>query len=66
MDRGKGMKRSSMVDGYGIPPDRVLAAASRHDSPQLAPTLDKLGPLPEMTSGSTSTPGTTPRPPAMS
>jgi transposase len=42
VDRGKqGMKRSSMTDGYGIPQDRVLAAASRHDSPLLAPTLDK-------------------------
>jgi transposase len=34
VDRGKqGMKRSSMTDGYGIPLDRVLAPASRHDSP---------------------------------
>ncbi len=43
------MKRSGMTDGYGIPLDRVLAAANRHDSPLLAPTLDKLdelGPLP--------------------
>jgi transposase len=51
VDRGKqGMKRSSMTDGYGIPLDRVLAPASRHDSPLLAPTLDKLadlGPLPD-------------------
>lgn len=51
VDRGKqGMKRSSMVDGYGIPLDRVLAGANRHDSPLLAPTLDKLdglGPLPD-------------------
>jgi transposase len=50
VDRGKqGMKRSSMTDGYGIPLDRVLAPASRHDSPLLAATLDKLdeaGPLP--------------------
>ena len=50
VDRGKqGMKRSLMTDGYGIPLDRVLAPASRHDSPLLAPTLDKLselGPLP--------------------
>jgi len=50
VDRGKqGMKRSLMTDGYGIPLDRVLAAASRHDSPLLAATLDKLadlGPLP--------------------
>jgi transposase len=44
------MKRSSMDDGHGIPLDRVLAGANRHDSPLLAPTLDKLdglGPLPE-------------------
>ena len=51
VDRGKqGMKRSAMTDGYGIPLDRVLAAASRHDSPLLAGTLDKLadlGPLPD-------------------
>jgi transposase len=51
VDRGKqGMKRSSMVDGRGIPLDRVLAGANRHDSPLLAPTLDKLddvGPLPD-------------------
>ena len=50
VDRGKqGMKRSSMTDGYGIPLDRVLAGANRHDSRLLAPTLDKLdelGPLP--------------------
>jgi hypothetical protein len=51
VDRGKqGMKRSSMTDGYGIPLDRVLAPGSRHDSPLLAATLDKLedlGPLPD-------------------
>lgn len=44
------MKRSSIVDGRGIPPDRVLAGANRHDSPLLAPTLDKfddVGPLPD-------------------
>jgi transposase len=50
VDRGKqGMKRSSVVDGYGIPLGRVLAGANQHDSPLLAPTLDKLddlGPLP--------------------
>jgi hypothetical protein len=50
VDRGKqGMKRSSMTGGYRIPLDRVLAPASRHDSPLLALTLDKLnelGPLP--------------------
>jgi transposase len=51
VDRGKqGMKQSSLVDGYGIPLDRVLAPASRHDSPLLTPALDKLdelGPLPD-------------------
>lgn len=51
VDRGKlGYKRSIMVEGRGIPLGRVLAPASRHDSPLLAPTLDKLdetGPLPE-------------------
>ncbi|WP_372470753.1 IS5 family transposase [Nonomuraea aurantiaca] len=52
VDRGKqGMKRSLMVDGYGIPLGRVLAGANRHDSPLLASTLDKLddlGPLPDV------------------
>jgi transposase len=51
VDRRKlGMKRSLMVDGRGIPLDRVLAPANRHDSPLLAPTLGKLaelGPLPD-------------------
>ena len=51
VDRGKlGMKRSLLVEGRGIPLDRVLAPANRHDSPLLAPTLDKLGelgPLPD-------------------
>ena len=51
VDRGKqGMKRSSMTDGPGISLDRVLAPANRHDSPLLAPALDKLddlGPLPD-------------------
>lgn len=51
VDRGKqGLKRSGMTDGYGIPPGRVLAGANRHDSPLLAPTLDRLddlGPLPD-------------------
>ncbi|MEE1743814.1 IS5 family transposase [Streptomyces sp. JV184] len=50
-DRGKrGLKRSGMTDGYGIPLGRVLAGANRHDSPLLAPTLDlleHLGPLPD-------------------
>ena len=31
------------MEGYGIPLGRVLAPANRHDSPLLAPTLDKLG-----------------------
>jgi transposase len=47
--RKQGMKRSLMVEGYGIPLGRVLAGANRHDSPLLAPTLnhlDDLGPLP--------------------
>jgi len=37
VDRGEqGLKRTSMIDGYGIPLDRVLAGANRHDSPLLA------------------------------
>ncbi|MFF2014179.1 IS5 family transposase [Streptomyces sp. NPDC058195] len=51
VDRGKqGLKRSGMTDGYGIPLGRVPAGANRHDSPLLAPTLDRLddlGPLPD-------------------
>jgi transposase len=51
VDRGKqGLKRSGMTDGYGIPLGRILAGANRHDSPLLAPTLDRLhdlGPLPQ-------------------
>ncbi len=51
VDRGKpGMKRSLLAEGRGIPPGRVLAPASRHDSALLAATLDKLGdvgPLPD-------------------
>jgi transposase len=43
--RKQGMKRSLLVDGYGIPLGRVLAGAHRHDSPLLAPTLDKLDDL---------------------
>lgn len=50
VDRGKlGYKRSLLTEGKGIPLGRVLAPANRHDSPLLAPTLDKLaevGPLP--------------------
>ncbi|MBO3751066.1 hypothetical protein J5X84_33760 [Streptosporangiaceae bacterium NEAU-GS5] len=39
------MKRSLVVEGRGIPLGRVLAGANRHDSPLLAPTLDKLDDL---------------------
>lgn len=46
VDRGKqGLKRSGMTDGYGIPLGRVLAGANRHDSPLLAPILDRLDDL---------------------
>ena len=48
--RKQGMKRSLLVEGYGIPLGRVLAGAHRHDSPLRAPTLDlldDLGSLPE-------------------
>jgi transposase len=48
--RKQGMKRSLLVEGYGIPLGRVLAGAHRHDSPLLGPTLDllaELGPLPD-------------------
>lgn len=48
--RKQGMKRSVLVEGYGIPLGRVLAGAHRHDSPLLEPTLDELedlGPLPD-------------------
>ena len=47
--RKQGMKRSLLVEGYGIPLGRVLAGANAGDSPLLAPTLDlldDLGPLP--------------------
>ncbi|OLL98710.1 hypothetical protein Ae406Ps2_3554 [Pseudonocardia sp. Ae406_Ps2] len=46
----RGLKRSVLVEGYGIPLGRVLAGAHRHDSPLLGPTLDHLdalGPLPD-------------------
>lgn len=49
--RGKqGCKRSTAVDGQGIPLGAVAAPANRHDSPLLGPTLDslaELGPLPD-------------------
>ena len=42
VDRGKqGTKRSLLVDGSGIPIGCVIAGANCHDSPLLAPTLDK-------------------------
>jgi transposase len=51
VDRGKqGRKRSTMVEGRGIPLGAVTAGANRHDSPLLAATLDtldRLGPLPD-------------------
>ena len=54
VDRGKlGMKRSLLVEGNGIPLGRVLAPASRRDSPLLAGTLDKLGELDSLPDGIT-------------
>ncbi len=51
VDRGKqGTKRSTAVDGRGIPVGAVMAPANRHDSPLLSETLDAvtetLGELP--------------------
>jgi transposase len=43
VDRAKqGTKRSTAVDGAGIPLGVLIAPANRHDSPLLAPTLDTL------------------------
>lgn len=43
VDRGKqGTKRSLLVDGQGIPLGCVIAGANCHDSPLLAPTMEKL------------------------
>lgn len=43
IDRGKlGTKRSLMTDAAGIPIGCVVAAANRHDSPLLRPTLEHL------------------------
>jgi hypothetical protein len=55
VDRGKrGIKRSTVVDGRGIPLGGVTAPANRHDSPLLAKTLDHalrtLGELPNRAS----------------
>jgi len=51
VDRGKrGLKRSVVVDGRGIPLGCVTAPANRHDSPLLGPTLEAaraLGMAPE-------------------
>ncbi len=52
VDRGKqGIKRSTVVDGHGIPLGVVTAPANRHDSPLLDETLDHalrtLGELPD-------------------
>ena len=49
VDRGKqGTKRSLLVDGRGIPLGTVVAAANRHDSPLLRPTLEKLNRFAEL------------------
>jgi len=55
VDRGKqGIKRSTAVDGNGIPIGGVTDPANRHDSPLLIPTLEhaseSVGGLPERTS----------------
>jgi hypothetical protein len=52
VDRGKqGTKRSTAVDGKGIPIGTISASANRHDSPLLVPTLEhassSVGSLPE-------------------
>jgi transposase len=51
VDRGKqGLKRSTVVEGRGVPLHLVSAGANRLDAPLLAPTLaglHKLGPLPD-------------------
>jgi transposase len=55
VDRGKqGIKRSTAVDGRGIPIGAVSAPANRHDSPLLVPTLERarasVGELPDLAS----------------
>lgn len=43
VDRGKqGTKRSVLVEGTGLPLGVVVAAANRHDSPLLRPTMETL------------------------
>ena len=53
VDRGKrGLKRSIVTDGTGVPVHVVAAGANRHDGPLLGPTLAGLegfGPLPDTT-----------------
>ena len=44
VDRGEqGIKRSTAVDGRGIPIGGVSAPANRHDSPLSVPTLERAG-----------------------
>ena len=55
VDRGKmGLKRSTVVDAWGVPLGAVSAPANRHDCPLLVPTLEAafetLGGLTEETS----------------
>src|SRR5215210_1120429 len=55
VDRGKqGTKRSTAVDGWGIPIGGVSTGANHHDSPLLVPTLDRasasVGGLPDLAS----------------
>src|SRR5919107_6024975 len=55
VDRGKqGIKRSTAVDGRGIPIGSVTAGANRNDSPLLVPTLEhadaSVGGLPDLAS----------------
>ncbi len=52
VDRGKGgIKRSTVVDGAGVPLGTISAPANRHDSPLLGETLDVLGVLGKMPEG---------------
>ncbi|TFZ61113.1 IS5 family transposase [Methylorubrum sp. Q1] len=45
-DRGKpGTKRHLVTDARGTPLGLLLTGANRHDSPQMAPTLDAIPPL---------------------
>jgi transposase len=52
VDRGKaGIKRSTVVDAWGVPLGTISVPANRHDSPLLGETLDTLGALGEMPEG---------------